>query len=952
MLFRSPSYHLVQSSYRAGGLSEKVAGIGSLPPAQLSGIILPRLFGRGLAQGSYLGAWTFEETYAYMGILPLLFASAALLRPRRRHAVFFLSVGVVSLLLNLGKYGLLWSALRHLPGFNVLKGSSRFILLFNLSLAVLGGMGFQRWREGEFPGRLASTLTRAWLRIAAVGTALTALFVLLYRLNLLGFRELATATAKPLLAGIKLPARQVLDGLVSFFTAPRLEFLVPLVMLALFLLLIRAEDGGGYGPSRIKVFIAVGLAVVDVFAFGSFVFKPVPRARADFKPPVVGFLEENASGTRVAMAKEPGVDRGEFPLCSNQLLPHDLEDAFGFSTIPPARLDRFLALVNNRPEISAFKLLGVGMLFSSLARVKGTVYDLSDPFPVPGGLGAVSYAFPSGTSGRELRLLLDGRVLELSASGRLCIKLNSINNGRVVKHPALLLHKDTGPEGYLLEVIDAETAVSFERVRFTSPGFGQGREALELRVPLSRLGEADELIITTLCDTALEGTRIAAITVIDEDGRRLPLTSWPSVYCDGRYAVYELPGRPPEAFAACNVSWSGSWGEAVDRAFRERKAAGEVILVEGELDDATREAVSALSPAESEPTIRIEERGDHRMALRASGEKDFVLVVSLDYLPGWRATVDGAEARLFSADGFLTALYLPAGEHEVLLSYRPPGLAAGAVLSSLSLAVLVILLIAIRRREKRAIAGEEAGKPGDAQTGRKATSISAFFPCYNDSATLKELIERSISVLEDLAEDYEVIIVDDGSADASGEIIDALAACHEKVRVVRHDRNRGYGAALRSGIRTSTKEWVFYTDSDGQYDVEDLRRLHALSGNADVVNGFKVGRSDAWYRKLLGSAYNRLVRLAFAIPIRDVDCDFRLMRGDLVRGLDLRSEGGAICVELVKELEAAGAVFAETPVGHYPRVEGSSQFFRLKNLLVMLREIGALWWRMQRKGVV
>jgi glycosyltransferase involved in cell wall biosynthesis len=194
--------------------------------------------------------------------------------------------------------------------------------------------------------------------------------------------------------------------------------------------------------------------------------------------------------------------------------------------------------------------------------------------------------------------------------------------------------------------------------------------------------------------------------------------------------------------------------------------------------------------------------------------------------------------------------------------------------------------------------------------------------------------------------------VDDGSADTSGEVIDSLAASYDKVRVVRHDRNRGYGAALRSGIRTSTKDWVFYTDSDGQYDVEDLRRLHALSGTADVVNGFKTGRSDAWYRRLLGSAYNRLVRLTFAIPIRDVDCDFRLMRGDLVRSLDLRSEGGAICVELVKELEAAGAVFEETPVGHYPRVEGRSQFFRLRNLLVMMREIVALWWRMQRKGMV
>ncbi len=949
MVQNLPSYHLVQNSYRAGGLSEKVAGIGSMPPAQLLGIVLPRLFGRGLAQGGYLGAWTFEETYAYMGVLPILFASAALLRPRRRHAAFFFWMGTVSLLLSLGRYGLLWSALRHLPGFNVLKGSSRFILTFNLSLAVLGGMGFERWRSGEFPSRMARSLSRAWLRVAAAAAALAAIPVLLYRFDVLGFRDLAAAAAKPFLAGIKLPTRRVLDGLVSFFTAPRLDLLLPPVMLALFLLLIRADGEGEYGPSRLKVFIAVGLAVVDVFAFGNFVLKPVPRERADFKPQVIGYLKENAGDARVALAKEPGVDRGEFPLCSNQLLPYGLEDAFGFSTIPPARLDRFLALVNDRPEASAFELLGVGLLYSNLSRVQGTTYDLSDPYPIPGGLGAVSYAFPSRTSGRELRLLVDGSILEPSASGRLCFKLNSIINGRVVKHPVLFLHKDSGPEEYFLAVIDAEQTASFERVRFRSPGHGEGREALEIRVPLPSLGEADELILTTLCDPALEGTRIAAVTAIDKDGRRVPLTAWPSVYCDGKNAVYELPNRLTEAYAAWEVSWSGSWGEAVDRAFREDLGMGEVVLVESEIGPETRKALTALSPPEREPSIEVAESGGDGMALRVRGDGDFILVVSLDFMPGWRATVDGEEAPLFSANGFLTALHMKRGEHVVLLSYRPPGLASGAAVSSLSLALLVFLFMLSRRKEGRAAEPTSLETPVARTAGG---SISAFFPCYNDSATLKGLIEKALAVLDDLADDYEVIVVDDGSADSSGEVIDQLAASYEKVRVVRHDRNRGYGAALRSGIRTSTKDWVFYTDSDGQYEVEDLRLLHAMSGDADVVNGFKTGRSDAWYRKFLGWAYNRLVRFAFAIPIRDVDCDFRLMRGELVRSLDLRSEGGAICVELVKELQAAGAVFAEAPVGHYPRAEGRSQFFRLKNLLVMAREIAALWWRMQRKGVV
>jgi len=119
-----------------------------------------------------------------------------------------------------------------------------------------------------------------------------------------------------------------------------------------------------------------------------------------------------------------------------------------------------------------------------------------------------------------------------------------------------------------------------------------------------------------------------------------------------------------------------------------------------------------------------------------------------------------------------------------------------------------------------------------------------------------------------------------------------------------------------------------------------------------VVNGYKRSRSDPWYRIWLGSTYNAIIRLIFAIPIRDTDCDFRLMRGDLVRGLDLRSEGGAICVEMVKGLQAAGASFAETSVSHYPREEGKSQFFRLKNLVVMGGELASLWWRLLKRGEV
>lgn len=949
MLQNLPSYNLVQDSYRAGGLSGNVSSIGSMPPLQLAGIVLPRLFGSGLAQGNYLGAWTFEETYAYVGILPLLFAPAALFRPRRWHATFFFWTGVLSLLLSLGDRGLLWPLLRLLPGFNVLKGSSRFILTFNLALLVLGGMGLDRWRGAELTAPMRSRLARLWAVVAASAVVLLGLFVLLYRLDLAGFRALAEVVARPFLSGIALSPGKVIDGIYSFLSTLRLDLLVPLVVLLLFFLLIRNSEGAR-GPNRLKVGLAVFIAVIDVFVFANFVLKPVPRSRVEYEPEVIDVLEENAVEGRVALLKEPGVNRGEFPLSPNQLLPYALEDAFGFSTIPPARLDRFLGLADNGADGEALRLLGVGLLFSNLVSIKGMPYDLSQPHGVSSALGANRYIYPRDTVGRELRFLLDGELLETDASGRLYLKLNSISNGHLRSHPALMLEKEAGRCEYLLEIVGGEQSASFRLVSFQSPGYGEGRNMLELRVPLGRLGEADEIIVTTICDRGLYGTRLSAASVIDEDGRGVPLGDRPLLYSDGRYAVYRQPDALPLAFPASEIIWARDWGEAVDLTWSAGLLPETVVLVEGEIGAPTRAALDAIAPGGRDARVTVEEKEADRLVLSASCAEGTVLVVSQDYLPGWSARIDGAGGELFSAYGFLTALYLPEGNHRVELSYRAPGLAAGIVISALSLLVLLVLLVVLLKKERAAAAREREDSPAfpPPATG----GISAFFPCYNDSATLQALIEKALGVLGEITDDYEVIIVDDGSSDGSGEVIDSLAARYERVRVVRHDRNRGYGAALRSGIKTSRGEWVFYTDSDGQYDVGDLRHLHALSGSADVVNGYKRSRSDPWYRVLLGSTYNAVIRVAFAIPIRDTDCDFRFMRGDIVRGLDLRSEGGAICVEMVKGLQAAGAAFAEVPVCHHPREEGKSQFFRVKNLVVMVGELASLWWRLLKRGEV
>jgi glycosyltransferase involved in cell wall biosynthesis len=157
----------------------------------------------------------------------------------------------------------------------------------------------------------------------------------------------------------------------------------------------------------------------------------------------------------------------------------------------------------------------------------------------------------------------------------------------------------------------------------------------------------------------------------------------------------------------------------------------------------------------------------------------------------------------------------------------------------------------------------------------------------------------------------------DGSTDETHDVLSRLAATNEHVRVVRHETNQGYGAALRSGFRNATKDLVFYTDGDGQYDVSELSRLHAsLTDGVDVVNGYKMTRSDAAHRRILGSFYNRLAHLMFDLPVRDVDCDFRLLRKAVVERFELTVSSGAICVHLVHQLAKSGAVFREVPVSH------------------------------------
>jgi glycosyltransferase involved in cell wall biosynthesis len=201
--------------------------------------------------------------------------------------------------------------------------------------------------------------------------------------------------------------------------------------------------------------------------------------------------------------------------------------------------------------------------------------------------------------------------------------------------------------------------------------------------------------------------------------------------------------------------------------------------------------------------------------------------------------------------------------------------------------------------------------------------------------------------LRGLTDDYEIIVVNDGSPDHTGDVLEDLAARYPRLRVVTHPKNRGYGGALRSGFAHATKDLVFYTDGDAQYDPRELALLvRALTPAIDLVNGYKIERHDPLHRIIIGRVYHKVVRTMFRLQVRDVDCDFRLLRRRIFEQVELFEDSGVICVELMTKVHQAGGRIAEVPVHHFHRAYGKSQFFNVPRVARVARDLIRLWYQL------
>jgi glycosyltransferase involved in cell wall biosynthesis len=226
----------------------------------------------------------------------------------------------------------------------------------------------------------------------------------------------------------------------------------------------------------------------------------------------------------------------------------------------------------------------------------------------------------------------------------------------------------------------------------------------------------------------------------------------------------------------------------------------------------------------------------------------------------------------------------------------------------------------------------------------RVPSLSIFFPAYNDSGTIASLVISARAAALQLTPDFEIIIVNDGSPDNTAAIADELARTYPEVRAIHHPSNRGYGGALKTGFQEARKDFIFYTDGDAQYDPAEVSLLWPhLTDEVDLVNGYKISRSDPWHRIVIGRIYHHTVKILFGLPVKDVDCDFRLMRRSIFNRVRLERTSGVICVEMMKKIHDCGFRIAEVPVHHFHRAFGRSQFFNFRRLAKTAVDLARLW---------
>jgi glycosyltransferase involved in cell wall biosynthesis len=218
-------------------------------------------------------------------------------------------------------------------------------------------------------------------------------------------------------------------------------------------------------------------------------------------------------------------------------------------------------------------------------------------------------------------------------------------------------------------------------------------------------------------------------------------------------------------------------------------------------------------------------------------------------------------------------------------------------------------------------------------------SLTVFFPFYNEEANIERVTRAAVETLERLGLDWEIILVDDGSRDRTNELADRLAAGNPRIHAIHHSPNRGYGGALQSGFRNATKEWIFYTDGDGQFDIDQIELLLPLAGRYDIVNGYRLNRQDSLVRRMNAFCWGTLVKYLLKFQARDVDSAFKLYRAEIFRHIEMKSNGALIDAEILARANRAGYTIGHVGVRHLQRVAGQQTGAKITVILRAFDEL-------------
>jgi glycosyltransferase involved in cell wall biosynthesis len=235
------------------------------------------------------------------------------------------------------------------------------------------------------------------------------------------------------------------------------------------------------------------------------------------------------------------------------------------------------------------------------------------------------------------------------------------------------------------------------------------------------------------------------------------------------------------------------------------------------------------------------------------------------------------------------------------------------------------------------------------QGGRgRSPGLTVVLPAYNEEANIGPMIEAALEVLPGLVDDYEVVVVDDGSRDATTMVAEDWVERHyPAVRLLKHEENQGYGVAIRTGFQHARGSLIFYTDADRQFDISELAYFLPLAEQHDLVIGFRVYRYDSAIRSLVSWGYNRLVGVLFRVRVRDVDCSFKLLRREVLEKLQLQTDDFFVDTEIVAAARRWNFRIVQKGVRHYPRVAGETTV-QISDVSRTLRTIARMWLRIYK----